>query len=205
MLELNAVNKLLGGHNITIEGIRKLLKPRLNRHVHICEVGCGGGDNLFAVYKWCQSMGITASFTGIDIKEHCIDFAKEQYPNLPSTWMINDYAKVNFETCPDLIFTSLFCHHFTDEQLIFMLKWMKENSKLGFFINDLHRHPVAYYSIRFLTQIFSGSYLVKNDAPLSVARSFRKHEWKILFKKAGIPDYTIQWKWAFRYLIICKK
>jgi hypothetical protein len=82
---------------------------------------------------------------------------------------------------------------------------MKENSELGFFINDLHRHPVAFFAIKFLTQIFSRSYLVRNDAPLSVARGFKKHEWKTLFKKAGIHDYTIQWKWAFRYLIICKK
>jgi 2-polyprenyl-3-methyl-5-hydroxy-6-metoxy-1,4-benzoquinol methylase len=107
-MELNAVNKMLGGHNITIEGIQKLLHPLVNRPMHICEAGCGGGDNLFAVYKWCQRKGIRASFTGIDIKEYCIDFAKQQYPDLPSSWMISDYEKVTFETRPDVIYTSLF-------------------------------------------------------------------------------------------------
>ncbi len=79
---------------------------------------------------------------------------------------------------------------------------MKENAKLGFFINDLQRHPLAYYSIKYITKFFSKSYLVKNDAPLSVLRGFKKDEWKGIFEKAGIINYSIQWKWAFRYLII---
>ena len=93
-------------------------------------------------------------------------------------------------------------HHFTDEELIIMLQWMKANAKIGFFINDLHRHPIAYHFIKIATKLFSGSYLVKNDAPLSVLRGFKKKEWENILLKAGIKHYTIQWKWAFRYLIV---
>ena len=81
------------------------------------------------------------------------------------------------------------------------MQWMKENSGLGFFINDLHRHAIAYYSIKFLTSLFSHSYLVKHDAPLSVRRGFKKEEWEKIFSNAGIIKYSIEWKWAFRYLI----
>ncbi len=85
-----------------------------------------------------------------------------------------------------------------------MLQWMQQNSSKGFFINDLHRHPLAYYSIKWITKFFSKSYLVKNDAPLSVARGFKKEEWKYILNKAGIKTYTIQWQWAFRYLVITR-
>lgn len=105
---------------------------------------------------------------------------------------------------PDIIFSSLFCHHFTDEELIEIIKWMHENSLSGFMINDLHRHPLAYYSIKLLTSIFSRSYLVKNDAPLSVLRGFRKKEWRNLFASVGINDESISWHWAFRHLITYK-
>ena len=74
----------------------------------------------------------------------------------------------------------------------------------GFFYNDLQRHPVAYHLIKNLTKIFSKSYLVKNDAAVSVSRGFTKKEWEDIFLKAGIKNYRIKWKWAFRYLIICK-
>jgi hypothetical protein len=85
--------------------------------------------------------------------------------------------------------------------MIHILKWMKQNSRIGFFINDLHRHSLAYHSIRLLTRLFSKSYLVKNDAPISVTRGFKKNELENFLINAGIADYTIQWKWAFRWLV----
>ena len=91
--------------------------------------------------------------------------------------------------------------HFKEDELVDMLQWMKENAAKGFFINDLQRHPLAYHSIKWITKLFSKSYLVKNDAPLSVARGFTKKEWKQLLEWACIDDYSLQWKWAFRYLV----
>lgn len=203
MKELNRVNTLLGGHAITIKGVKKIIK---NTHpkqlLTICEIGCGGGDNLIAINKWCNKQGISVQFIGIDIKQACIDFAKVQCKGLDAVWINNDYAAVKFSsTKPDIIFSSLFCHHFNEDALLQMLQWMKNNSKKGFFINDLHRHPLAYYSIKIITGIFSNSYLVKNDAPLSVARGFKKAEWTQLLTHSNVINYTLQWQWAFRYLI----
>ena len=79
---------------------------------------------------------------------------------------------------------------------------MKDNSTVGFFINDLHRHTLAYYSIKTLTKVFSSSYLVRNDAPLSVARGFTKEELQRLCIEARINTALINWKWAFRFLVI---
>jgi hypothetical protein len=53
-----------------------------------------------------------------------------------------------------------------------------------------------------LTRLFSKSYLVKNDAPLSVLRGFTKKEWLKYLKKAGATHYAVKWKWAFRHQII---
>ena len=203
MKELNTINTCLGGHAITITGLKKiLLNHPKNEPLIICEIGCGGGDNLQAIFNFCIKKNITVQFIGIDIQQACIDFAKQQYPHLPATWYCNDYSKIDFKIKPSIIFSSLFCHHFLEADIVTMLGWMKKNSTLGFFINDLHRHWMGYYAIQLLTSIFSKSYLVKNDAPLSVARGFKKAEWQALFLQAAINTYTIQWKWAFRHLII---
>ena len=202
MKELNSINTLLGGHRITINGVQEFIGKQTN--LNICEIGCGGGDNLHAIQKFLRRQNLNAAFSGIDIKKECIDFAKQQYPELKATWITSDYLKATFTHKPDIIFSSLFCHHFTDEQLVEMLCWMKVNSRCGFFINDLQRNTIAYYLIKWLTAAFSRSYLVKNDACISVARSFRKKDWQILFKSAGISNYSIRWKWAFRFLVVFK-
>ena len=204
MKELNTINSKLGGHAISITGLKKILdKYKTSEPITICEIGCGGGDNLNAIAKWCTKKNIAVNFMGIDIKQECIDFAQQQYPALDCRWLLSDYQKISFgNDKPGIIFSSLFCHHFTEQELVLVLQWMKQQSKKGFFINDLHRHWLAYYSIKFITHFFSKSYLVKNDAPLSVARGFKQTEWKIIISRAGVKNYSINWKWAFRHLIV---
>ncbi|MBX2924571.1 MAG: methyltransferase domain-containing protein [Chitinophagaceae bacterium] len=203
MKELNFINTWLGGHRISIAGLKKIwLNAGQPRSLHICEIGCGGGDNLRAIEKWCSRNKLKVILTGIDKKKECIDFAGRQFRDPLYRWVVADYKSVHFEhPVPDVIFSSLFCHHFSEKDLEYMMTWMQRNSRLGFFINDLHRHPLAYYSIKWLTFLFSKSYLVKNDAPLSVSRGFKKEDWEMIMQRAGIQQYSIRWKWAFRWLI----
>lgn len=204
MKELNTINTLLGGHRISIKGLQNFLPLAKKSRISVCEIGCGGGDNLRALINFCEQHNIKASFSGIDIKQACIDYAASQHPALPANWITGDYATLNLAEKPAVIFSSLFCHHFTESELVLMLRWMKENASEGFFINDLQRHPVAYYLIKWITKVFSKSYLVKNDAPLSVARALTRKEWEHIMEAAGLQTYKIQWKWAFRYLIVYK-
>ena len=162
LTELNIVNTRLGGHAITCRGVNTLMNGA-SREMIICEIGCGGGDNLVAIEK--KFPGKNIRYIGIDINPECIRYASQKYPALNCEWICSDYAKVSFiENKPDIIFSSLFCHHFSDDQLIAMLDWQYRNSKMGFFVNDLHRHWLAYYLIKYITRFFSRSYLVKNDA-----------------------------------------
>ena len=204
MTELNFINKYLGGHSITLDGLKNLIEANdfSNRELIICEIGCGGGDNLHIISNWCRKNRIRLRTIGIDINPDCIVYARATFKEPHAEWINSDFRVVRFNEKPDIIFNSLFCHHFDDEQMIEILQWMKEQSQLGFFINDLHRHSFAFYSIKWLTSMFSKSYLVKNDAPLSVKRGFRKNELKGFLKKAGVNNFTINWKWAFRWLII---
>lgn len=203
MQELNTINTLLGGHAITIKGLKQLIGKK--KSIIVCEIGCGGGDNLAAVFKYCQKNHIAVKLIGIDLKQSCIDVAMLYSVLKNNTQFIcSDYKLVDFDEKPDIIFSSLFCHHFTETELGQQLLWMQQQAKLGFFINDLHRHWLAYGAIQILTKVFSKSYLVKNDAPLSVQRGFLKQEWNAIFKQAGISDYKIGWEWAFRHLIVYK-
>ena len=205
MQELDFINRKLGGHDITLDGIVALIQetPILNRQLKIVEIGCGGGDNLRAIKQWAQHIKLPVALLGIDINGECIAYASSQPRNNDIQFIHSDYSLTSFATKPDIVFSSLFCHHFTDDRLVEQLKWMYEKSAVGFFINDLHRHPLAYYSIKALTGIFSRSYLVKNDAPLSVQRGFKKEDWQRLFSLAGIDNYTCTWRWAFRWLVTC--
>lgn len=206
MKELDFINTWLGGHQITLKGLKKLIRKKTSgATIHICEIGCGGGDNLRVLDAWCRKNDINAVFTGIDKKKECIDFAKISTTSPNYSWITADYRVASFENGkPDIIFSSLFCHHFTNEELDDMMLWMQQNSRLGFFVNDLERNVLAYYSIKWLTALLSKSYLVKNDAPLSVKRGFSKKDWQAIMQRAGISNYSVERKWAFRWLITAR-
>jgi 2-polyprenyl-3-methyl-5-hydroxy-6-metoxy-1,4-benzoquinol methylase len=197
--ELSIINQWLGGHKTTLSGFFALAKP--GKKITICEIGCGGGDNLKAI----ENKTNTELFIlGIDINPDCIHFTRNVSWRNKTHFQTNDFRKSDFDLVPDILFCSLFCHHFKDDELVEMFQWMSQNSRTGFFINDLHRHPLAFYSIKLLTMLFSKSYLVKNDAPLSVRRGFKKKELECILAKAGIKKYTLQWRWAFRWLIVVR-
>jgi 2-polyprenyl-3-methyl-5-hydroxy-6-metoxy-1,4-benzoquinol methylase len=197
--ELNFINTHLGGHSITLKGFQKLYKRMGSPNkVSVLEIGSGGGDNLFVLQKFALRNNFEIELVGVDAKNECTNYAQEKYPNIQ--FVTSLYQNYTPQKKPDIIFNSLFCHHFSDVEIIEILQWMQTNSRMGFFINDLHRHPLAYYTIRLLTRLFSKSYLVKNDAPLSVLRGLNKKEWVQIIKNANLSA-KVQWKWAFRYLI----
>jgi hypothetical protein len=106
----------------------------------------------------------------------------------------------------DIIISSLFTHHLTNAQIVEFLRWMNSRARKGWFINDLHRHIIPYYFIKFSTALFSCNRLVRNDAAVSVARAFTRADWQRLINEAGLDSKVrVQWFFPFRLCISCNK
>ncbi|WP_235298979.1 methyltransferase domain-containing protein [Portibacter marinus] len=194
--ELHFINTYLGGYNATRYGLNKLIKGQ--KKLKIADIGCGGGHHLIQIDQWCTANQISCDLVGIDMKKECTDYAAEQTADLPNVrYITSDYRLVDEEF--DLINSCLFTHHLNEKELDEYIIWARNHSRVGVIINDLHRHPLAYHAIRILTQLFSRSYLVKNDASLSVLRSFKAKEWK-----KRVPGCEVHWNWAFRYTTIIR-
>lgn len=203
--ELETINSLLGGNYVTVNGVSQLLgNHNLMEPVSIVDLGCGGGDILKLIRQWATRKGYHLKLTGIDANPAIIAYSKAHASGSPP---------IEFETVDiftdafrhqqyDIIVGTLFFHHFSTTQLVKLFRQMKTQAKIGIVVNDIHRHWLAYYSIKWLTRIFSRSIMVKYDAPLSVLRSFRKKEWIDILEKAGIKNYSIRWMWAFRWQVI---
>ena len=200
--ELEVINKYLGGHSVSLKGLKKVMVDG-SKTYNIIDIGCGGGDSLKTIAQWSKKKKYGINLTGVDLKQDCINYAQhncKEYTEIE--FRCDDFRNVfTQENQIDIVHAALFCHHFTEDEVIEFIK-LCSNNKATFVINDLERNPIAYYSIKFLTSFFSKSPLVKNDAPLSVLRGFKKVEWKSILEKAGIKKYIVKNWWAFRHLII---
>jgi 2-polyprenyl-3-methyl-5-hydroxy-6-metoxy-1,4-benzoquinol methylase len=154
------------------------------------------------IAKWRQRKKMNVQLLGIDLKPECIEYATRQQTAQGIQFICDDYRNM-FLHVPqiDIIHACLFCHHLDEGQLIELIQFALDR-KIILLINDLERNTFAYFAIKTLTALFSKSYLVKNDAPLSVARGFTKKEWITLLKKAGATHFSVRNKWAFRHEVI---
>ena len=195
--ELHTINKLLGGYKVTLSTLKCLDL----QHKTWVDIGSGGGNMLQQIKKYNEKRGIEANLVGVDLKKTCVEYAL-QHQDREITFIQDDYRNSPKHIKQiDYLHACLFTHHLSDEEILELIRFALINNTT-LIINDLQRHWLAYYSIKILTQLFSKSYLVKNDAPLSVLRGFKKKEWEQYLKKAGAKQYSVQWKWAFRHLII---
>lgn len=203
--ELETINRLLGGNYVTTNGIQKLIKDRNDdKPIVIADLGCGGGDIMKLIASWALKRGIKVELIGFDANPNIIDYAIENckaFPNMK--FEVQDIFSSEFKQRKfDIICCTLFTHHFTDDQLINIFHQFKSQATVGTVINDLHRHWFAYYAIKMLTRVFSKSPMVKYDAPLSVARSFRRKDLRKIMEKAKIQKHHLQWMWAFRWQLL---
>lgn len=205
--ELRTINRLLGGNRVTTSGIKYLIGKNRQKKHRIADLGCGRGDMALVLKKWGDRNRYRLDITGIDANPHIISLAREtiqsRYPEIQFR-VGNVFEKDFLKTQVDIQTCTLFTHHFTDEELVQLLRNLKDTTRIGVVINDLHRHFLAYYSIKWLTAAFSRSPMVKNDAPLSVLRAFSRTDWERILAVAGVTTYKISWHWAFRWQVICQ-
>ena len=204
--ELAIINQYLGGNQVTISGLETVLKASKPTQTtyKIADLGCGGGDMLMVIAKWARKKQLKTTLIGIDANDFMIEFAKKRTAQFPEITYLhqNIFAREFQEHSFDIVTMTLFCHHFDDESLVKLLKQLKQQSRVAIVINDIHRHWFAYHSIAWITKLLLKSYLVKNDAKLSVWRAFRKSDLENIIQKAGFTRFSIKWKWAFRWEVV---
>lgn len=199
--ELEIINTSLGGYKVTLDALNRHRNRLPSDQIHITDIGSGAGDMLKKMALWGRKHKLNLKLTGIDANAFMIHYATERSREFREI----DFRQANiFDLTPedlqtDVLTMNLFCHHFTDDELMNIFRTIAKSGTKLLIINDLHRHPLAYYSIMALTRIFKGSYLVQNDAPLSVLRGFKRNELEKLFVETEFRKVELRWFWAFRW------
>jgi 2-polyprenyl-3-methyl-5-hydroxy-6-metoxy-1,4-benzoquinol methylase len=204
--KLEIINRFLGGNSVTINGLKNLLKNQSkNKTITIVDLGCGNGDILRDVAKFGRKNNYSFNLIGIDANLAAIEYAKE---------LSKEYSELSFKTIDvlsedfkkqsyDVVLCTLFLHHFKNEELISFLKTTTNKATIGVVVNDLHRHKLAYYLFK-LIGFFIKNKMVRQDGLTSVLRAFKRKDLENIAKEIKV-HFSIQWKWAFRYLWILKK
>lgn len=201
---LARINVLTRGYQPTLAALDRVVATGAvpaDRPLTVLDIGCGFGDTLRAVAAWARRRRVEVALTGVDLNPLCCQLAEGATDARDAiTWRVADVFALEPDPV-DVVMSALFMHHLSDAGVVRVIRWMRQHARVAAFINDLHRHPLAYHFIRLTTPLFSGNRLICHDAPVSVARAFTRAEWERLLAEAGVPAGTaaIRWHWAFRH------
>ena len=202
------INQLLGGNQLTLKGVKQLIarNPTTNMFT-IVDVGCGNGDMLRALAEYGLQNNIKLNLIGIDANNFTVEHAKSlslNYNNIKYQCE-NIFEQPFQELKYDIVLCTLTLHHFKEDEIMTIMSQFYKNASIGVVINDLHRSAVAYRLFQGLCFVFKLNAMSREDGLISILRGFKKEELIAFSKKLNFSNYTIHWKWAFRYQWIISK
>ena len=182
--DLAQVNRLLMVSRPTLAFIRRTLGGA--RRFRLLDVGYGQGDMLRAIARWARRRGVEAELVGVDLNPRSLPAARAATPaGMPIDYRTGDYADMAGEGW-DYVISSSVTHHMSDDQLHAFLRFMEAEARIGWYVNDIHRHWVAFRGFPPLAKAMRWHAMVRHDGCLSVQRGFRRREWQALIAGSGI-------------------
>ena len=201
--DLAHVNVVTLAHRPTLdflEGLRRQGRLNLGRPVRIVDVGSGYGDLLRAVARWARRAGIAVDLTGVDLNPwSAAAAAGAAGADGAIAWETGDVF-AHLAGC-DVVLSSLFTHHLADDQRVRFIQWMEARAAVGWFVNDLYRHPLPYFGFKALAGVMRWHPFVRHDGPVSIARAFVPGDWRRLLARAGLSSIEADVRRRFPYRV----
>jgi 2-polyprenyl-3-methyl-5-hydroxy-6-metoxy-1,4-benzoquinol methylase len=197
--KIASINQFLGGNQLTLKGVKKLIKTK--EEITILDVGCGNGDMLRALADYGLKNNYKFNLIGIDANAFTINYAKKiskEYANI--SFKCEDIFSEAFTQLKyDIVLCTLTLHHFKNNQIDYLIQLFLKQARIGIVINDLHRNIISYRAFQLICIIFQLNKMNREDGLVSILRGFKKQELIDFSKRNKLENYTIHWKWAFRY------
>lgn len=200
LVDLERVNRASLGYRPTLAWLDRIAGAR--RRLRVLDVGCGHGDMLRRVRLWARRRGIVAELAGVDLNPLAARAARAATPaDMDIHYETADVFALDPGREVDVVLSALFAHHLSDADLPRFVRWMEATARVGWFVNDLHRHPLADRGLRALFAALPVHGFVRHDGPVSVRRGFTRADLGRLLVAAGVgPDRAeIRWSFPFRW------
>lgn len=198
LIDLARVNQLTLAYRPTLAFFDRLRAAgRLRRRIEVIDVGSGYGDMLRRIDRWADRHGVDVSLTGVDLQPWSRRAAAEATPRSRKIeWVTADAFTYAPARGVDVIVSSQFTHHLPDPLVARFLAWMEGTARLGWFVSDLHRHPLPYHFFRRFAKVARFHRFVQHDGPVSITRAFVASDWRRLVALAGLDPSAVDIRWT---------
>jgi ubiquinone/menaquinone biosynthesis C-methylase UbiE len=135
-----------------------------------------------------------------------LDYRASHLRENPGPSVVGDAFALPFRAASfDFVFSSLFLHHFTDAQIVELLRDFGRVARRGVLMIDLERNPIAYFFLPWTRWLLGWDPVTVHDGKISVEAAFRPRELASLAEAAGLREARARAYWpAFRIALFAR-
>lgn len=192
--DLVRINAYFGGHSVLRGMLREVWRPD-DKH-KVLDVGAASGDAGRLISATYPSVKVTS------LDYNAVNLSAAPKPKLLGNAFALPFGPESF----DYVLSSLFLHHFQDDQVVQLLREFQRVARLGVLICDLERHVLPFLFLPATRLFFGWRRLTLHDGPISVRASFHSNELAELAIRAGLLNPRVRvHRPAFRLTMIAMK
>lgn len=194
LADLTRINRDWGGHSTLLKLLREIVRP--DGAFSLLDVGAASGDMGSRVREWYSHARVVS-----------LDRIAAHLAKCPGDRVVGDAFQLPLaDRSFDFVFCSLFLHHFTDDEVVELLRDFGRVARRAVLVIDLERHPVAYYFLPWTQRIFGWDPITVHDGAISVEAAFKARELEELAARAGLANPQAHAYWpAFRVAMSAKR
>jgi hypothetical protein len=172
--DLVRINRYFGGYRLVRGMLAEFQRP--GDRFSLLDVGAASGD---------MGASIRESFSRANIVS--LDRIGRHLALAPHPKLVADAFQMPFpQGSFDFVFASLFLHHFSNDQVVELLRSFKRVAGRAVIVLDLERGPLAYRFLPATRWLFGWHPITVYDGPVSVQAAFKKDELLALATRAGL-------------------
>jgi SAM-dependent methyltransferase len=176
LADLIRINRRWGGHSTLRHLLSETVQP--GESFSLLDVGAASGDMGSRIREWYPKARVVS-----------LDRIATHLAECPGERIAGDAFQLPVrENSFDYVFSSLFLHHFTDEQVVSLLEEFARVARRAVLIIDLERNPIAYYFLPCSRWLFGWDPVTVHDGAISVEAAFRPRELEALARLAGLQN-----------------
>lgn len=178
LADLVRINRWIGGHRILLRHLRRFATPA-DRFTFL-DVGAASGDMARVVQREFPRAVVIS-----------LDVVARNLRAGTGLKLVGDAFALPVKRV-DFVHASLFLHHFTDAQVVELLRGMRGCAERAVIVQDLVRHGVARSFLPATQWLFGWQKLTVHDGAISVAAGFRRRELAALAAEAGMGEAQVE-------------
>ena len=205
---LERANRRLGGHQLMLHYVRKLVAETRKPSLSILDLGTGSADVPRAIVDWARRARVSLTVLAVDGNPVVLETAREACQVWPEIRLEQHDLRM-LPQAPgsfDLVLCSLTLHHFSNADAVNLLRQIGNIARLGYVLNDLRRNWCAIWVTELFARTIIRSPILQRDAPQSCRAAFTPGELHGMARQAGLKDFQIKRHHAmFRMVLIGRK